>query len=70
MKNFMTREDLRILCTALGFTAVIMKDVPGDNQAVRAVSIARLIESFCLLTEPEAFGAPSDDEVSTERKCL
>ena len=39
----MTRDDLRIICTALGFTAVILKDVPADNQALRATSIAELI---------------------------
>ncbi|MGB9154140.1 MAG: hypothetical protein WCD70_13760 [Alphaproteobacteria bacterium] len=52
----MTRDDLRILCTALGFTAVIMKDV-ADNQVLRATSIAKLIEDFCITVVPEAFTA-------------
>jgi len=49
----MTRDDLRILSTALGFMAVILKDVPNNKQTPRAVSIARLIESFCMVAAPD-----------------
>jgi len=51
----MTPNDLRIHATALGFLAVLMRDLPRDKQAQRAVSIARLIEAFCHETVPEAF---------------
>jgi len=45
---------LRVHCTALGFLAVILKDVEIDKQALRAKTIGRLIESFCAVTVPEA----------------
>ena len=35
----MTRDDLRILSTALGFMAVILKDVPNNKQTPRAAEI-------------------------------
>ena len=53
----MTRDDLRIFCTALGFTAVVMSDAPSEKQALRATNVARLIESFCLVTEPNSLNA-------------
>jgi hypothetical protein len=56
----MTRNDLRIFCTALGFTATVLSDVPDDKQALRAKSISRLIESYCLVTVPEALGISSE----------
>lgn len=44
----MTPEDLRILCTALGFTAVVTeKGLPAADLASRALDFASLIESFC-----------------------
>lgn len=55
----MTRDDLRILCTALGFTAIVLKGEPAENQASRAHAFARLIESFCFVTVPEALGVPN-----------
>jgi hypothetical protein len=51
----MTPDDLRIHATALGFIAVILGDVPCDKQTQRAIAIARLIESYCHETVPEAF---------------
>jgi hypothetical protein len=53
----MTRDDLRILCTALGFTAVVLKGEQTQDQAERARAFARLIEEFCLLSMPDAFGS-------------
>jgi len=43
----MTRNDHKIIFMALGFLAVIIRDVPRDRQAQRATAIARLIENFC-----------------------
>ncbi len=60
----MTANDHKILFTALGFLAVILRDVPQDKQAMRATAIAGLIESFCISAVPEAFGdepAPQDN---------
>ena len=62
----MTRDDLRVLCTALGFLAVVLKDESGDDQALRAKSIARLIESYCVTTVPEAVGATLHDHLLDE----
>jgi hypothetical protein len=52
----MTRTDHKMIFTALGFLAVVMNDVPPDNHAMRATAIAKLIESFCMVSVPEAFG--------------
>ncbi len=52
----MTRTDHQIIFTALGFLAVILReDVPRDKQALRATTIAGLIESFCQSSLPEVF---------------
>ena len=52
----MTRTDRQILFTALGFLAVILRDdLPQDKRALRATSIAELIEAFCMSALPEAF---------------
>jgi hypothetical protein len=52
---------LRVHCTALGFLAVILKDVPQDKQAIRAKTIGRLIESYCMVTVPEAMGFSNEN---------
>jgi len=52
---------LRIHCTALGFLAVILKDVERGKQALRAKTIGRLIESFCMVTAPDALGATNNN---------
>ena len=44
----MTRADHKIIFMALGFLAVILRDVPRDRQAMRAAAIAKLIENFCM----------------------
>src|SRR5262245_26897916 len=53
----MKPTDLRILCAALGFTAVVMQGgkppkAEGDG---RARDFAILIEKFCYASVPEAF---------------
>ncbi|MDD5586878.1 MAG: hypothetical protein PHY92_07990 [Alphaproteobacteria bacterium] len=52
----MTRKDIQILFTALGFLAVVMK---GENAkkdgAKQAKAMASLIEAFCRTTHPELF---------------
>src|ERR1700690_1827911 len=55
MRHFMTRTDYKVLFTALGFLAVILDNVPRDRQALRATTLAQLIESFCATSLPEAF---------------
>ena len=57
----MTRDDLRILSTALGFSIVITGDVPQGKQALRATTIAGLIESFCKASLPDIFAGDSSD---------
>jgi len=52
----MTPNDLRILCTALAFAAVIAREGRTKDEARRAKTLARLIESFCLTTIPDALG--------------
>ena len=63
----MARTDHRILFTALGFLAVIIRgDVQGDKQALRATTIAKLIESFCQTSLPEFFASePLSDSLGT-----
>jgi hypothetical protein len=52
----MTPADLRLLCTALGFTAVVMRGekLPKKEGALRATGFANLIEEFCRASVPEA----------------
>lgn len=59
----MTTIDLRVLCTALGFTAVVMQGekIPRKFGALRATAFANLIEEFCRSTVPEAFAADEGD---------
>ena len=59
----MTLTDLRILCTALGFTAVAMQGgtPPKKESALRAAGFASLIEEFCRTSLPEAFGESGED---------
>lgn len=59
----MTLKDLRVLCAALGFTAVVLQGgkLPKKEGAMRARALGRLIEEFCRSTVPEAF-EPSTGE--------
>jgi hypothetical protein len=60
----MTRADLRVMCTALGFMAVTLKGekLPKKDAALRATVFAKLIEEFCLTSVPEAI---TDEEANT-----
>ena len=55
----MSPTDLRILCLALGFTAVAMQgeETSPKEGHRRAVDFAKLIEDFCRISLPDAFGA-------------
>ncbi len=65
----MTRTDHRIIFTALGFLAVIMRnDLPQDKRALRAASIADLIEAFCLVEIPDAFSSEQGIQKAGETK--
>ncbi|MBI1207280.1 MAG: hypothetical protein GC191_08325 [Azospirillum sp.] len=55
----MTREDLRIFCTALSFTAVLFKGPPTGRNEQKIRAIAGLMESFCLEHVPEALTVTS-----------
>jgi hypothetical protein len=57
----MTRIDHKIIFTALGFLAVILDNVPHDKQALRATTLAKLIEAFCVASLPDAFVSESLD---------
>lgn len=45
----MTRQDQKVLYSALSFLAVILKDETGEASAMaqRAVKLAELMEAFC-----------------------
>lgn len=59
----MQPEDLRILCTALGFTAVAVKGNPAaPDGARRALGFANLIEAFCTHTVPSLGAAANENE--------
>jgi hypothetical protein len=51
----MKPHDVRLLCTALGFTAIVSRE--GKVSKKEAVSFAKLIEDFCQSVVPEAFEA-------------
>ena len=63
----MTRTDLRVMCTALGFMAVALKGekLPKSDMALRANVVARLIEQFCLTSVPEAITDEGANAAST-----
>jgi len=50
----MTRTDQKVIFTALGFLAVVLDNVPRESQALRATTLAQLIEAFCATAVPEA----------------
>jgi hypothetical protein len=61
----MTLTDLRVLCAALGFTAVVMQGgkLPKNEGASRATGFAGLIEEFCRASVPEAFEETGDENI-------
>ena len=63
-RQAMTTIDLRVLCTALGFTAVVLQGekIPRKLGALRATTFATLIEEFCRSSVPEAFPAAGEAE--------
>ena len=63
----MTRTDLHVICTALGFMAVTLKGekLPKNDAALRATVFARLIEEFCLTSVPEAITDEEANAAST-----
>lgn len=59
----MTPADLRILCTALGFTVVVLKGNQNHkDSARRALGFANLIEAFCNYTIPHLGAAMNENE--------
>jgi hypothetical protein len=62
----MTRTGYKIIFTSLGFLAVILDNLPRDKQALRAATLAQLIESFCASSVPEAFDVPNIEGGRTE----
>jgi hypothetical protein len=65
MGHMMTRTDHKIIFTALGFLAVILDNVPCDKQALRATTIAQLIEAFCAASVPDAFMSETPEGART-----
>ena len=61
----MTPMDLRVLCAALGFTAVVMQNgkVPKQEGARRASEFACLIEEHRQITVPEALEQGEEEEM-------
>jgi len=44
----MTSAELQLICAALGFTATVMREGgQGEDDAERALGLAKLIEEFC-----------------------
>ncbi len=57
----MTRDDLQIFCTALGFATVFATGVPENADACKARRFGKLIEAYCLTVIPEAFGSTTQN---------
>jgi hypothetical protein len=59
----MTPTDLRVLCTALSFSLVVMQggNGPKEEGACRATAFAALIEEFCRQSVPDAFATAKDE---------
>lgn len=61
----MKPRDWRVLCTALGFTAVVMQGgrMSKTEGGLRATKFAGLIEEFCRVSLPEAFAEKGEEKV-------
>ncbi len=58
----MTRDDFRLLFTALGFLAVAMKGKKADGDKAKQVhAMAGLIEAFCRTAHPDMFLGEADE---------
>jgi hypothetical protein len=60
MSALVCRNDRKVLFTALGFLAVILKGESGADQGKHALELADLIESFCRFHLPDAFESQPD----------
>jgi hypothetical protein len=65
MGHLMRRTDHKIIFTALGFLAVILDNAPRDRQAMRAMTVAQLIEEFCASSVPDAFTSEAPEGART-----
>lgn len=65
----MDSTDFRLLCSALGFTAIILQGgkAPKHIAARQAGHYAKLIEEFCRLAIPEAFEGAHQAPASSEK---
>lgn len=61
----MTRMNLRVLCAALGFTAVVMRSgkIPKEGGAYRASEFTGHIEEYCRGTVPEALEQREEEDM-------
>ncbi|GEM_PF-1231985 len=67
----MPTNNFRLMCAALGFTAVIMKSrASKEKQAENAVAFAKMIEEFCRVTNPALFAPETtpNDTKELDRK--
>lgn len=61
----MNPADVRVLCTALGFTAVVLKsDAKQLDSVRRALGFAHQIEAFCNYAIPQLGEAANENEIS------
>src|SRR5579862_3563611 len=72
MRLKMDSSDLRILCTALGFTAVAIQGdkLPKVQAALRAKKLSNLIEEFCHAAVPEAFNDDLEQQHQSTRDLI
>ncbi|MDR3448778.1 MAG: hypothetical protein P4M15_03355 [Alphaproteobacteria bacterium] len=67
----MTPDDLRLFCTALGFTAVVIKGPPqAQDNARQALDFAHLIEAFCLRAANQDVPQGLDEEIERLKSAL
>ena len=61
----MNSIDLRVLCLALGFTAVVTQGgkLPTKEGASRATAVANLIEKFCRASIADAFEGKGESDM-------
>ncbi len=63
----MTRNDLRILCTALAFAGLMLKGEKVENQSARINGFAELIEAYCLNALHSIEQAPASVDAAIEQ---
>lgn len=66
----MTRNELRIICYALGFHGALILGLPDEKRTVRAIADAKYTEAFCIAKLPHLINDGLDEAKSRAANLL